>query len=213
MFKKYKEIIITVLFSLACLIGYVFFPAKGIFQYKVITLIFLIILPFLFNNLFLEEKKGWREIFQIGNWKEGLKWLGYSAVISFLIIVLLLLNTDLADHYFLPMSVKNNFGQFLLYEMSGVLFTVFIYTYFFLAFLMNFFVKYIGKWSIVIQYLFFLIMIIMFNLPYWFYISYIVFLPLAGLVFLKSKSIIYPFLGQWLFVVFLDAYFIASNFR
>jgi len=206
--KINKEQLITSLFIGLCLIGYVFFPANGNFQYKAVALVFLVLLPFLYNKYMLKRENIFKRVI-IGDWKENIKWLAIGLSFAFLVITLIFVSSDLRSHYFLSSAVKNDFKQFLLYELLGVSFTVAIYELFFRGFVMFYFSSFLGKWVILGQFLFFAAMALIFGLPYWFYITYLVFTPFAGWIAYKSNSILYSFFGQLLFIIIVDAVFIA----
>jgi hypothetical protein len=53
----------------------------------------------------------------------------------------------------------------------------------------------------------------LFSLPYWFYIVYLIFAPFAGWIAYKSESILYSFVGQLLFAIIIDATFIALTVK
>ncbi len=211
-FKFNKELVITTVFFIACLFGYIFFPAKGLFQYRFVSLVFLIVLPFLYNKYFLKKDDIFRR-FVAGNWKENLKWLALGLFFPSLLMVLIFVSTDILNHYFLPLNIKNNFGQFLIYELSGIAFTVLMYELFFRETVMRYYMSFFGKWSILIQFVFFVGLVVFLNLPYWFYISYLVFAPFAGWISYKSDSIWYSFLGQWLLILIIDAVFISLTVK
>src|SRR6266702_3184686 len=136
--KLNKKQIITTFFILFCLMGYVFFQANGFFQYKAVFVIFLIVLPFFYNKLFLAEDNFFRKI-KITNLKNDLKILSLGLIITFLIIVLFFKYTDIQRHYLLSPIVKKDFWQFLLYEFTSVAFTVAVYEIFFRGFVMFYF--------------------------------------------------------------------------
>lgn len=208
-----KKEIITTFFILLCLAGYVFFPANGSFQYKAVAIIFLLVLPFLYNKYFLKEENIFKRIL-IGDWKSNLKWLGIAMIGALLGIFLLFKYGNLTDHYFLPSGIKKDFWNFLIYELTGVAFIIFLYEFFFRGFVMFNFKTSLEKWSILIQFLFFLSLILMlWSLPYWFYVVYIVFAPFAGWVAYKTKSILYSFFGQLLLVIIVDSAYIALMTR
>ena len=207
--KINKKHLIMIIFILLCLIGYIFFPAKGNFQYKAVFFVFLVILPFLYSKYFLKEKNILRQII-IGDWKNNIKHTLIGLAGAFLIIIGIFKFTSLGLHYLLPKNVKIDFWSFLLYEFSGITFMVATYELFFRGFVMRYFLPYFGRWSILIQFLFFMVMILMLKgLPYWYYIVYLVFTPFAGWIYYKSKSILYSFAGQWLFIFSVDTAFIA----
>ena len=148
----------------------------------------------------------------IGDWKKNLTCLGIGLAGALVLMALLFKLTDLGLHYVLASNVKTNFGDFLIYEFGSIAFMVFVYEFFFRGFVMKYWLEYFDKWSILLQFLFFLTMIIMIlKVPYWFYVVYLIFAPFAGWIFYKTKSLVYSFAGQWLFIVFVDATFIAMT--
>ena len=207
--KLNKENIITFFFVLLCLIGYVFFPASGYFQYKAVALFFLVLLPFIYDKYILKNINFFRRVVVVGDVKKNLLYLLVGVIAPLIIIFLLFRFTDLQKHYLLPTLVRKDFGQFLLYEILGVPFSVIIYEIFFRGFVQFYFAAFFEKWAILIQILFFIALVYLLNLPYWFYISYLVFTPFAGWIAYKSKSIVYSFAGQWLFIILVDAGYIA----
>jgi hypothetical protein len=206
--KINNQQLITVIFILSCLVGYIFFPANGDFQYKASFFVFLAVLPFLYNKYFLKKENLFKRVV-IGNWKKNIQYLVMGLIAALLIMAVIFKLTDLGLHYFLPKKVKIDFGSFLIYELGGISFMVAVYEIFFRGFVMNFFSG-LKKWSILIQFLFFVAMILMLRgAPYWFYIVYLVFTPFAGWIAYKSESILYSFFGQWMFIILIDATFIA----
>lgn len=208
--KISKKQVITTIFILTCLGGYVFFPRSGAFQYRTAMFVFFALLPFLYDKLFLKENIILKGI-NFGNGLNNVKWSAISLVLPLVLMFILFKYLNLGVHYFLPISVKEDFGKFLLYEFTGVSFTVAMYEIFFRGFVMNFFRADFGKLAILIQFLFFALMLLVFNfnLPYWFYISYLVFSPFAGWIAYMSGSILYSFVGQLLFIIMIDAGYIA----
>ena len=204
-----KKEIVTSIFIIFCLVGYVFFPANGSFQRKTVAALFLVLLPFLYDKYFLKEINVFKKI-TIGDWKKNLKLLGGGMLGAFLVIALIFKYTDIAGHYFLPLGVKGDFGSFLLYELTGVALTVFVYELFFRGFVMFHFSSLFKKWAVLVQFVFFLLLILLlWGLPYWFYVVYLVFAPFAGWIVYKSNSILYSFFGQLLVVILVDAAYIA----
>lgn len=207
-YKINKKITITTIFILFCLGGYLYFPSTGNFQHKSVTVIFLVMLPFLYSKYVLKRTTIFQQ-FKIGDWKRNLRNMIMSIFFALLIITLIFINTEIAKHYFLPSDVKRQFSQFLIYELLGVSFTVAIYEFFFRGFIQNFYQDYFGKWAIFAQLMFFLIMVLALGLPYWFYISYLIFNLFAGWMVYEGKSILYSALGQIIFIIVLDASFIG----
>ncbi|KKQ44736.1 MAG: hypothetical protein US63_C0024G0008 [Candidatus Moranbacteria bacterium GW2011_GWC2_37_8] len=207
--KLNKEIIITSTFIFFCLLGYIFFPANGIFQNRSVAVLFLVILPYLYNKFFLKKKNLFAKFISIGDWKKNIKYLIIGLLIAALIILIFFKYTELAQHYFLPKNVKSNFINFIVYEITGIVFTVAIYEIFFRGFIQLYFSTFFGKWAVLIQFLIFSALMLALGLPYWFYITYFVFTPFAGWIVYKSESLLYSFIGQCLFIIAIDVSFIA----
>lgn len=206
--KINSQQLITVIFILFCLVGYIFFPANGDFQYKASFFIFLALLPFLYDKYFLKNKNIFKRII-IGDWKKNVRYLVIGLGAALLIMAVIFKFSDLGLHYFLPKKVKVDFVSFLLYEFGGIAFMVAVYEVFFRGFVMKYFSRF-KQWSILIQFLFFIVMILMLRgVPYWYYIVYLIFTPFAGWIAYRSDSILYSFIGQWLFIFFIDTVFIA----
>jgi len=206
--KINKQQLVTIVFIVCCLAGYVFFPANGNFQYKTSFFVFLAVLPFLYNKYFLKKENLFKRI-KVGRWKKNIQYLTIGLLLALLLMGIVFKFTDVIGHYYLPKNVKADFWVFLWYEFSGIAFMVAVYEMFFRGFVMNYFAD-TQKWSILIQFLFFCVMImLLWGLPYWFYIVYLIFTPFAGWIAYKSDSILYSFIGQWLFIIFIDAAFIA----
>ncbi len=206
--KLNKQQLITTLFILLCLFGYIYFPAKGNFQYKSVFFIFLVILPLLYNKYFLKGENILNQVV-LGDWKKNIKYLLIGLLGSFVIMIGIFKFTDLGIHYLLPKNVKMDFWNFLIYEFTGIVYIVGVYEVFFRGFVMKYFQKYFNEWSILIQFLFFIALILMLRgLPYWYYIVYLIFTPFAGWIYYKTKSILYSFVGQWLFIFCVDIAFI-----
>jgi membrane protease YdiL (CAAX protease family) len=203
-----KKQTITSIFIVLCLFGYIFFPANEFFQYKAVAIIFLVVLPILYTKYFLKSELHFNQ-FTLGDWKKNIVYLICGLLVAFIVIGSIFIFTDFKLHYFLSAKVKNDFISFLYYELTGVLFTVAVYEGFFRGFIMSYFLEKYKKWSIMIQFLFLLVMIAIFHLPYWFYIMYVIFAPIGGWIYYKSNSLVYSFFGQLLFIILFDATFIA----
>lgn len=201
---KNIELITTFIFVLFCLALYIYFPASGYFQYKAVALVFLVLLPYLFSRFILKEESFFEKII-IGEWKKNLILMLIGLLISFLIAISLFKFTDLLNTYPLSQSVRNNFWEFISYELLGVSFTVAVYEIFFRGFLMFYLEKFFGLWSILIQFLIFFAMILLLGIPFSYYFLYILFIPIAGIIAYKSKSILYSFMGQLIFIIIVDA--------
>ncbi len=104
MLKINKQEIATSVFIILCLLGYVFFPASGTFQYKTVAVFFLMLLPFLYNKYFLKRRNIFNGI-NIGDWKNNLKFLTIALAAAFVLMVVIFKYTDLMQHYLFALNV------------------------------------------------------------------------------------------------------------
>ena len=200
--KTNKNIISNAIFIISCLFVYNFFPSKDFFQQTVATITFFILIPIIYKKFILKENiKDFG--FRIGDYKEGLKFGSISVLIGFIFFVLILKNTNYLTEYKLPVLVVNNFWFFILYEFLLVPFFVILYEVFFRGFILFSFIKDLGIFSILIQFLVFLILFYVQGMRIEF-APYLIFAPFAGLIAYKSNSIFYSFLTQWLFIFLAD---------
>jgi hypothetical protein len=202
--QKNKNILLVIIFTLICLLSFKFFPTKGNFQNAFVEISFLLVLPFLYNKFIL--KKDIKEYgFIVGDWKKGvlLSLIGIS--ISIIVFFIFYKNFNLADKYFLPTEFINTFSNFLFYESVLVLFSVFIFEFFFRSFIMFNFLPYIGKFSILLQWLVFLLFLYFTKSFTWAFAPYIVFSLFSGLISYKSRSVLYSIVSQFILIIIIDA--------
>lgn len=202
--KINKHIIATLLFSVMCVLLYVKFPSTDYFQFKVKAIIFFVIVPYIYQKVVLKEKSFLNNI-KIGDWKNNITITSVCILVGLLLIGLIFRFTDLLNHYPLSLKIRNDFWQFFLYEVLSVSFTVLLYDIFFRGFVISYFAKYFGKVAILIQIALFVFMLLLLSVPFAFYFWYIVFIPLAGIIFYKTNSLIYSFLGHLIFMILTDA--------
>ncbi len=192
-----------------CLLMLRFFPEKDYFQKFIISLTFLFLVPFLYIKIVLKEDlKNFG--LQIGSWKKGIAWSIFSLMGAFLVLILLYQYADLADKYYLPQGLIDNFGLFVFYEAILVSFFLALYEFFFRGFMLFSFIKKGKFFSVILQFVAFLLFLIIAKDLNWSLTHYIIAAFFSGIVAYESRSLIYSYLFGWLFVIISDAIYIHS---
>lgn len=206
---KNKEIIVTVFFIVASLFLYTIFNGENIFQKTIIGLVFFVVLPILFNKLIL---KGTIDLFglRIGDWRQGILWSFYSLIVVSFIFFIISKYLSFFNHYAAPFFISIDFGKFLLYEFVVVTVLIAVYEFYFRGFVMFVFESSFKYWSILIQVVIFLILVLNIrnSAVFYMFLPYLIFAPFAGFIAYKSRSILYSGITQFLIVVFLDTIFV-----
>lgn len=202
---KTKEFIIMTIFTTLSLVVYNFFPTKDIFQQIATILFFLVVLPIVFSKYVLKNSKDLIN-FRIGNYREGLIYGAASLIFCFIIIFILSYFYGFLNRYTVPIFIVGNFLRFLVYEFLLVLSFIVVYEFYFRGFLMAIFSKNIGYWSILLQFVVFgiLVLISATEKEIVQYVPYIIFAPFGGIIALKSKSLIYSAITQFLVIFILN---------
>ena len=204
-----KKDIISILMMIFCLFMVKLFPEKDYFQKLIVSLTFLLAVPALYIKIALKEDLknfGWRA----GNWKRGITWIFLSLAGAFLILTLLYQYAGLAEKYYVPQNIIQNFGLFVFYETVIAGFFLILYEFFFRGFIMFSFLK---KWktaSIILQFSAFLLFLIITKDFNWGSVNYIIASFFSGIVIYKSRSLLYSYLFSLLFVIISDAVYINS---
>lgn len=206
-----RELIGTIFFIITSFFICAIFPVKDDFQKIFVALVFFVILPVLFNEFILNKKiKAYG--FIIGDWKIGTILSAYSLVTMAIFLLIASKYFGFFDYYKLPTFVSAGFAKFLLYEFIVVTTIVAMYEFYFRGFFMSIFKTRFGYWSILMQPILFLILIISVNktLAYAL-LPYFLFAPFAGIIAYKSKSLFYSGVSQFLVIFFLDVISIKIN--
>lgn len=202
-FKK-KEIV-SILFILISLITYTFFPVKDNFQQMVTMFVFFVVLPLLFNFIFLKNKISFYGI-SVGDWKKGLI---YGCASIFIVGVLLFIATnyfDFLNKRAVPELIANDFWEFVFYELVVVAFFVAVYEFYFRGFIMPIFAEIFGRWAILIQAaIFFSLILFIGGASMFLFLPYLLFSLFGGLIVQKSRSLIYSGIAQLFLIIILDA--------
>lgn len=193
--KINKEITLSTLFIISCLIIYSIFPAVGIFQKILTSLFFFVFIPFLYIKFIL--KKSLRNFgFSLGDRREGIKWGIISIVISLLGVFLLINVFSLEQKYVLPRSVVDNFSYFLFYEFLIVFFVSFIYDFFFKGFIFYIYREKISVYAVLVQFFVFLLFLFFNKSLNWNFAFYILYSIPGSFIVNKSNSLLYSLIAQ-----------------
>lgn len=204
-----KEAAFVFVFCVVSLFIFKNFPTQNIVQVIIAMILFFAIIPILLNKYIL--KRTLRDIgVGLGDSRQGLIWGVASIFLAFLVFGLIFKYANLLNTYPLPKSARDSFTTFLLYESTVVLGMVCIFELFFRGFLMFGFLKIMGKWSIAFQAIFFLGLVIALNGSIVSFLLFLVFAPFAGWIALKSQSILYSGIAQFIFIVVLDSFVIHA---
>ena len=184
-----------------------FFPTEGFFQSVISVMVFYVICPFLF--FFLVLKGSFQDLFfKKGSLREGLLWSFISIVFSFLVLIAFSQYTDFLVQYRIPLAATESFGSFLGYELGSVSFFTAVYIFFFGAFVLSSVkIENVWKRSLGVTVFFAAALLLTGNLR-WEFLPYLVFSYLGGVATLKSGSLIYSLLAQWLLIVLLDTFMV-----
>jgi membrane protease YdiL (CAAX protease family) len=201
---KIKEFVITSLFIIASLIVYGIFPSNNTFQQIAATIFFLIILPIFFIKYFLKRDYIYFENIY-GDYKKGLLWGFVSLLISILVFYFLYTYFSFFRHYNVPIFITKSFINFIFYEFIIVLPIIILYELYFRGFIMLYYEKFFKYWSNLLQLLIFLSMILILSSDnIYYFLPYLIFAPLAGMITIKSKSFIYSVITQLILIMAID---------
>lgn len=204
-----KKNILTFTLALFCLLLHSVFPGKDYFQKIVISLVFLLVIPILYIKIV--SKESLKDFgLKLGNWRLGVMWLFISLAISLLALYLIYNYTSFAEKYYLPQKIIKSFGLFAFYEIVIVGFFVALYEFFFRGFTMFSFSEKLGFNAIALQFILFILFLIIAKDFNWVFAPYIAAAPIAGMIAYKSGSLIYSYLFSLLFAIISDAMYISS---
>ena len=209
-----RELLLTVVVMFICMVLFLFFPANSIYQKIISGIVFFIAVPMLYTKIILKKKI--KSFFNIDFSKRDKN----EIVVILMLLAIVLLTfffiakyTSFKDDYFLKDSVLvKKYWGFMAYEF--LIANVFIITYevFFRGFVMSYFLDKVGSWSVFIQFIFFLMLLILMagKLPADF-IYYIVVAPIAGMVAYRTKSIVYSYAFSFLSIFIGDIIFLTFS--
>lgn len=201
---KIKEFFLAIFFIIILLIIYSIFPVANSFQQLIVMATFFLIIPIIFNKFILKRGLGNMGL-NIGNWKKGLIWSGFSFVVAGILFFVVIYFFSFLKHYTIPTNIIHDYKNFLFYEFILIIPVIFIYDFFFRGFIMLTLGVKIYYWAIIAQMLLFLVLIIATKSFTWELVPYLINAPLAGVIVYKSRSIFYATGFQFITILILDA--------
>jgi len=202
--KNYKETIFAVLFMIACLLLYSFFPTRGISQETTSFAIFFIVFPLLFWKIIQKRNLGDLGL-RLGDWKKGIFFSSISLVFSFTILFILLKAGILNENYSVPKIFTESFFLFLIYEFFVIGFFFLCFSFFFNGFFMSSIEKEFGDFSPLLGFIVFLFFIFFSGNLNWAFSFLIINVFFGGFIAQKSHSLIYPIVSGLLFSLIADS--------
>ena len=208
-YKAKKELfdvenVVTLTVALVCILLFSFFPVKNLFQEIVLSLVFLLLVPYLYIRIILKKKIS-EFGFRISKWKEGFFIMPACFLVMGIFMYLIFNYTTFKETYFLgDYKLVNNFWYFFVYEFIAVNFFIFLYEAFFRGFLMFYFKSSFDILAVFIQFLLFLVFLDLMERLSMDYIFYIMTALLGGLIAYKSKSLVYSYLFSIIVLIASD---------
>jgi membrane protease YdiL (CAAX protease family) len=199
-----KKLLVTGGMIILCLFLFVAFPASNIFQKMIVYATFFITIPILYVKIVLrEDLKNYG--LQKGDWRKGLLWGGLSLAASLAVFYLILHYTKFALGYHLSPFATDRFFHFMLYEIFLVGFFVFIYEFFFRGIVMFSLAPKARGWSIVIQFIMFILLLYFTHSFRWSMTYFMIGAAFSGVVAYQGRSLIYSISANWIFIVIADS--------
>lgn len=181
------------------------FPAEGVFQSLISVVVFYVLCPLLFFFAVLKRKKE-ELFFKKGSLREGAIWVFVAIAFSFLVLVIFSQYSIFLSKYELPLAATKSFQSFLNYELGNVFVLTSVYVFFFGAFVLSSIaLENIWKRSF-ISFVFLLSSLFLTGNMRWEFLPYLAFSYFGAVATLKSGSIVYSFMGQWILIVLLDTF-------
>ncbi len=202
-----KETIITSLVIIFCLALSIFFPVKNSAQLLTRNIFFLVIVPILYYKLILKKKISDFGL-TLGDKKAGVFWGILMLLATLLTFFLLYSYTDFKKNYLLSSYIVHNFWVFLLYELILANLFVFVQEFFWRGFILLYFSKKIGVFSIFLQFIIFILIIIPTENSFWQMAPTLAISLFSGIIVYKSRSIFYSWIVSLFSIIILDSFII-----
>lgn len=200
------EILVTSLAIFICMFLYAFFPIRenDNFQQIILSLSFLFLVPFLYIKIVFKDKmKNFG--FQIVSWREGFLIMPICLLITALFVYVIFRYTGFQDNYFLgKFEFVKSYWYLFFYEFIIANLFIFLCELFFRGFVMFYFEKRFGIYSILIQFLFFILFLNILGRLNMDNIFYVFTTLVAGLIAYRSKSLVYSYFFSIIVLVAID---------
>ena len=198
------ETVITFTVVLVAMLLFSFFPAADLFQQVILSITFLLVVPYLYIKLVFEEKLE-NFGFKAPLWRDGWWLMPICFLIAGGFFYLIFKHTDFKEIYFLgDYTVTKNFFYLFLYEFLAINLFVVLYEFFFRGFLMFYLEKKIGVYAIFGQFLFFVLFMDILERGNLNYVFYYFTALMAGLIAYRSRSLVYSYFFSIIVLVTAD---------
>jgi len=200
-----KQSLIIIVVIIACAAMQTAFPVEGIFQNVVVTLAFLVVMPWLCARFILQKKA---DIFgvRMGDWRIGAVWSLLSLAAALVLFFLAIRFTTLGDTYAVPRMVQDNFWLFVAY-VSLVGIHIAALEFFLAGVITNGLRTELGIAVIALQF-----MVMLFLLGWDSFTAVLSLVtPFAALTAYYSRSVYYAIGVSILFVLIVDTVIVAMN--
>lgn len=200
----------TSLFVIAmCLLLFIFFPSGNGAQKFTGQFFFLVLIPALYIKYIL--KKNLSDFgLNVKNIKSGLFWGVLALAIVLLGMYSIVTYTTFVNSYNLPGYIVNNFWYFLLYELVFVNISLLCFEFFLRGFVLFTMSAKFSYWSIFIQSLLYLFLLIYKRTGFELSIFGLVVSTIMGFIAWKTRSIVYSYAIILVSSIIIDAYLIYS---
>ncbi|TAK95639.1 hypothetical protein EPO05_03575 [Patescibacteria group bacterium] len=210
-----KELIINTALILVCLLMLLLFPfnmAASLMQLLLLYVVFFVLVPIVYTKKILKQPLT-NLGFQLGDWRQGIKWVGIAWAIAALCVVILVRYTAYVQGNDILQQISKSFLTFLVYELGIVGVFVVCFEIFFRGFVIATYRERLGRMSVLLQLGLFLLFL---WLGQQLTLSFAVFPILAfcsGIVVYQTRSVVFAILSSWLFIILMDAILIRLFIR
>jgi len=204
---KKREILITSVIIFLCLLLAFLFPSKNIAQTITSAILFLIVVPILYYKLILHKKLSSLGL-KMSDKKKGLFWGILMLIVNLIVFFLLFTFTSFKENYLLSPYIINSFWIFLIYELILVNAFIFIQEFFWRGFILLYFSKKIGYLAIFLQFIIYVLILILGKSSFWQSTPMLVISLTSGIIVYKNKSILYSWITAVFSILILDSFII-----
>ena len=129
-------------------------------------------------------------------------------IVNLIIFLLLYTFTNFKENYLLSPYIINSFWIFLIYELILVNVFIFVQEFFWRGFVLLYFSKKIGYLAIFLQFIIYVLILILSKNSFWQSIPILVISLTSGIIVYKNKSIIYSWITALFSILILDSFII-----
>lgn len=207
---SWQEEIFAMLIFVVSLSLLKFFPSQNSLGQNLTGFVFaLALLPYLFSKFIIKkslESFGWHFV----SWKENAKWIIGTLLLSFLIGFGLTFWPLVKENYFINVLVAKYFWAFVFYELIIINILTFLEVSFFQGFVLFSFKEKLGKFSLLLSLIGFMLYLFLMKGFDWSIIPFIGAFALTSFLTFKIRSFFWSYLIILVLHIAIDAYFISA---